>query len=277
MREVQDAALAEHHVEVQLLGEPLPQLDRVIVDPGALVPQVIGADDRRVAPGVAAAEPALFEHGHVAHAVLLGQVVGGRQTMAAGADDDHLIARLRLRAAPDGSPVVVATPSVAGERPDRIALHGVSSQQSLSSLPFCQSPSGDASDDRRLCWWPDAAPYGRRMYRCLRELSRESRLVVLSAMPKLQWQKLPSNGNTARLGALNHRRRCSIHRGRDGRLSDRRHWLVGRRAGRAGKALRCHAGRPRRGVRRDRAPGSDAREPPCSGRKSKSWRCAPTI
>ena len=150
VREMQHAALAEHDVEVQLLGEPLPQLDRVIVDASALVPEVVGADDRRIAPGVAAAEPALFEHGHVAHAVLLGQVVGGRQTVPASADDDHLIARLRLRAAPDGSPVVVATPSVAGERPDRIALHGVSSQQSPGSLPFCQSPSGDASDDRRL-------------------------------------------------------------------------------------------------------------------------------
>ena len=68
MGEVHHAALAEHDVVVQLLAQALPELDRVVVDPGALVPQVVGADDRGVAPGVAAAEPALLEHRDVGDA-----------------------------------------------------------------------------------------------------------------------------------------------------------------------------------------------------------------
>ena len=70
VREVQDAALAEQDVVVELLLEPLPELQRVLVDRRALVPEVVRADDRRVAAHVAAAEPPALEHRDIGDAVL---------------------------------------------------------------------------------------------------------------------------------------------------------------------------------------------------------------
>ena len=48
----------KQEVVVELLLQPLPELQRVLVDRRALVPEVVRADDRRVAAHVAAAEPA---------------------------------------------------------------------------------------------------------------------------------------------------------------------------------------------------------------------------
>ncbi len=101
VREVEDAALAEQEVVVQLLRQALPQLQGVLVDRRALVPQVVGADDRGVAGHVAAGQPALLQDGDVGDAVVLGEVVGGGQTVTAGADDEHVVGALRLGIAPE--------------------------------------------------------------------------------------------------------------------------------------------------------------------------------
>src|SRR3546814_21023190 len=55
------AALREHHIVVEILGQALPQLQREFVEVRGLVPQVVGAHDRGVPPGIAAAQPALFQ------------------------------------------------------------------------------------------------------------------------------------------------------------------------------------------------------------------------
>ena len=67
----------------------------------ALVPQVVGPDQGGVAGHVAAGEPAPLQHRDVGDAVVLGQVVRGRQAVAAAADDDHVVGPLRLRVAPE--------------------------------------------------------------------------------------------------------------------------------------------------------------------------------
>ena len=72
----------------------------MVVERGTLVEQVIGANDRGVAAGVAAADPALLEHGDVRQAVLLGQVVGSPQAVTAAPDDDGVVVGLRLGLAP---------------------------------------------------------------------------------------------------------------------------------------------------------------------------------
>ena len=107
VREVQHAALAEQDVVVELLRQPLPQLERVLVDRRALVPEVVRADDRRVAAHVAAAEPAALEHGDVRDAVVLREVVGGREAVPAGADDHDVVGPLRVRRAPEEVGVLV--------------------------------------------------------------------------------------------------------------------------------------------------------------------------
>ena len=98
VREHHDAARRIHDVVVEVLAEPVPQLQRVVVDAGALVIEVVGADDGGVAAGVAAAEPALFQHRDIGDAVHLGEVVGGGQPMPAGADDDDVVFRSAARA-----------------------------------------------------------------------------------------------------------------------------------------------------------------------------------
>ena len=106
VREVQDAALAELDVEVERLLEPFPELQRVLVDRRALVPEVVRADHGGVAGHVAAAQPALLDHGDVGDAVVLRQVVGGGQTVPAGAHDDHVVARTWARPPASTAPVL---------------------------------------------------------------------------------------------------------------------------------------------------------------------------
>ncbi len=102
------AALGVHDVVVQVLGEGVPEVEGVVVEPRALVVEVVRADDGGVAPGVAAAEPALVDHRDVGDAVFLRQVVGGAEAVAAGADDDHVVGRLRGAVGPLGGPVLLA-------------------------------------------------------------------------------------------------------------------------------------------------------------------------
>ena len=93
VRQVQHAALAEHHVVVQILATGPPTASANARRGARFVPQVVGADDRGVAAGIAAAEPALLQHRDIGDAVLLGEVVGGREPMAAAADDDDVVFR----------------------------------------------------------------------------------------------------------------------------------------------------------------------------------------
>ena len=72
MGEVDDAALADHQVEVELLAQTLVEVQGFVVDGGAFVPEVVGADDGRVAAGIAATDPALFQDRDVGNTVFLG-------------------------------------------------------------------------------------------------------------------------------------------------------------------------------------------------------------
>ena len=98
VRERQVALLGEEEVEVELDAEPLVELHARPVELGALGRAVVRADDGRVAPGSARADVALLEDGHVRDAVVLGQVVRGREAVRAAADDDDVVAILQLGA-----------------------------------------------------------------------------------------------------------------------------------------------------------------------------------
>src|SRR4051794_35271560 len=85
------ASLGVKEVEVQRARQLLPDLETGLVEASAVRGEVVGANDRRVATGAAAADVTLFEHGHVGDAVLGGEVVRRRQTMSAAADDDDVV------------------------------------------------------------------------------------------------------------------------------------------------------------------------------------------
>src|SRR6267378_7822173 len=103
----QHAALAEHHVEAKLARQAFVQAQREIVKTRTLGVEVVRAHHRGVAPGIAAAEPAPFNHRHLRDAVLPGQVIGGREAVAAASDDDHIVFGFRAGAAPELWPVLV--------------------------------------------------------------------------------------------------------------------------------------------------------------------------
>ena len=123
MRQIHHAALAQHHIEIEFAGKAFPELQPVLVDRRALVPEIVGADDGRVARDIAAGEPALLHHRDIGEAMLFRQVVGRRQPVAASAHDHDLIGRPRLRRAPELRPVPVAGQRIARQREDRVTRH----------------------------------------------------------------------------------------------------------------------------------------------------------
>ena len=115
MAKVQDATLGKHDVEVQLLAQAFPELERVLVQMSSFIPKVIGANDGGIASGVATAYPAFFKHGNVGNTVLFGQLVGGREPMSTTADDDGLVASLRRWTAPGRLPVFMVAKGVSNQ------------------------------------------------------------------------------------------------------------------------------------------------------------------
>ena len=131
--------LAEHQVEVQFLGQAFPELQGEFVDVGGLVPEVVGPDDLGVAPGVAASDVPLFQDGDAADAMLLDQVVGGGEPVAAAADDDHVVSGLRIGTPPGALPILVV-----GERVPRQAEEGILLHREAEIIP-----KGGGVGDRR--------------------------------------------------------------------------------------------------------------------------------
>jgi len=104
------AALRQHDVVVEGVGQALPELQREFEELGVAGQLVVRAHQRGVAPDIARADAGLLEHRHVVDAVVGGQVIGGGEAMAAAADDDHVIARFGTGRAPGRAP------GLAGER-----------------------------------------------------------------------------------------------------------------------------------------------------------------
>ncbi len=105
--------LREHQVEVEILREPLVELDALPVEGGALGRAVVRADDRRVAPRGTGADVRLLEDADVLDPVSLREVVRGREPVRAATDDDDVVAALELGCA--------AATSASGRRPPSCA------------------------------------------------------------------------------------------------------------------------------------------------------------
>ena len=97
MAEIENTSLGEHDVEVQLLAQPFPQFEGVLVQMSRFIPEVVGANDGGIASGVAATYPTFFEHGDIGYAVFFGQIVGGRNLTATATDDDGFVAPVGRR------------------------------------------------------------------------------------------------------------------------------------------------------------------------------------
>ncbi len=134
VRQHHDAALREHDIVVEILAQPFPQFHRMFVKMRAFIVEIVGADDGGVAPGIAAAEPALFDHRDVGDAVLLGQIIGSTQAMTARADDDDIILSLGFGIGPLLLPALVAGKCIFDNRSGRKSGHGQQPVQASKHL-----------------------------------------------------------------------------------------------------------------------------------------------
>src|ERR1700730_4865608 len=124
----------------------------MVVERGALIEQVVGADDSGVAAGVAAADPAFFQHRDVGEAVLAREVVGCSQPVTAAADDQGVIGGLGFRTAPLRRPAALAGQAPYQQREAGEGLHG-------RVLLACEA-SACASCSPRLAATSTGAPSG---------------------------------------------------------------------------------------------------------------------
>jgi hypothetical protein len=121
VRNIEDAALTQHHVEIEFARQPLIEPERQVVEGDRLGIEVVRPHDGGVAAGVAAAEPALLDHADARAFVGLGEVISGRQPMSAAADNDEVINPLGFRLAPGLRPAFVSAEALAQEGEGRIA------------------------------------------------------------------------------------------------------------------------------------------------------------
>src|SRR5258705_10079404 len=89
----------------------------------AFVEQVVRADDGGIAAGVAAAEPTTLKHGDVGDAVLLCEIVGGREAMPAAADDQYVVFGLWFGRAPLRAPAGMPAERPSDQSHGREFLH----------------------------------------------------------------------------------------------------------------------------------------------------------
>ena len=98
--EVEDAPLVEQHVVVELLAPRFPEFEPVLVEGGALISEVVGPNHRGVSDRVPVPEPGPLHDRDVGDAVVLGQVIGGRQPVQPAPDDDDVIGGFGVRIPP---------------------------------------------------------------------------------------------------------------------------------------------------------------------------------
>jgi len=89
------AARRVEQVEIEILRQVPPEAHALIVELHPFGREVVRADDGGIASRVAAADVSFLDHGDVANTMVAGQVVRGRQAVAAGADDHDVVGRFQ--------------------------------------------------------------------------------------------------------------------------------------------------------------------------------------
>lgn len=140
VREGPHPPLGEHDVVIEFGGETLAKLDREVIERGRRGGEVVGANDGGVAARVAAADLAALDHCDVGQPVVLREVVGGCQAMAAAADHNRVVAAAPGRMAPCRLPSALAIQALAQQGQSRIA----SGQHPSPSRAFNAQLHGEA-------------------------------------------------------------------------------------------------------------------------------------
>ena len=107
MDEVQNAALADHCVIIEILLQTLPQFKRHFIERLIAVQQIVRADDRGIAPYVTPADPPFLKDRDLFLAKFFGQIIGRCKAVPATADDNNIIGTLWLWVPPCWRPTLV--------------------------------------------------------------------------------------------------------------------------------------------------------------------------
>ena len=91
-----DAFFLHHQIPFQLGAQVVPHFQALLVEGQGLMCTFIRADHFGVAAGAAKSDVASFQHGDTLYTVIAGKVVGRCKAMQAAANDDYVIALLRL-------------------------------------------------------------------------------------------------------------------------------------------------------------------------------------
>ena len=134
------AAGREHDVQVEIPAHGFIKRAGLLVDRGGRILEVVRADDGGVAPGVAAPQPALFQHRHIGDAVVAAEIIGGGEPVAARAHDHHIIFTLRLGACPGARPAPVKAQALAQDCQGVVAFHPGSPCPFLAPLIHPRAP-----------------------------------------------------------------------------------------------------------------------------------------
>ena len=102
------APLGHHGIEIQILLHAFPKLERMAVKFGIAGHHIVGAHNRRIAPDIAPAKVAFFQHRNILQTVIFGKVIGRGKPMPAPANDDDVIGAFGLWPAPMGAPTRIA-------------------------------------------------------------------------------------------------------------------------------------------------------------------------
>ena len=100
--EPEEPAARHQQVVVELAREIAVQVEALLEEGDRLGHLVVRAEDRGVPPRRAGADVAALEHADAGDPVARGEVVRGREAVAAAADDDDVVARARLGCAQVG-------------------------------------------------------------------------------------------------------------------------------------------------------------------------------
>jgi len=89
--QIQVAAIIEHQVEIEFLGQNRPQIQRLLIEGKVFLGSLVGPHNGRIATGPAEPDIPFFNHRDIFHAVLARKEIGGGQSMQPAADDNRII------------------------------------------------------------------------------------------------------------------------------------------------------------------------------------------
>ena len=100
VEQIQNTALTDHGVIVEVLLERLPEPHGEFIERDVAGQQVVRPDDGRVASDVSGPYIAFLDNGDICHAMQFGEVIGSGEPVATASNNDYIVDRFWSGIAP---------------------------------------------------------------------------------------------------------------------------------------------------------------------------------